>query len=246
MMQKQTNFYGSWALKSAPSDPAAPKKFTFRASDGDYDRYEDRLNPRGWKLDGYAANPVILYNHDAGDGGPLGIGRKDVLPIGRGHAYVQGDALLVDVTFDQNDTFALDVQRKVEQGILNAVSVRYIIPEGYYRTNERGGLDSDVQELLEISIVTIPGNQRAVRLKRFETWGSASSYPSRSTPSIEIKEHKEFKKIISDCVDKVFAEQARKRAEISGFVSLAMKLREEADLDQKIDAAVRKRLGVSE
>lgn len=142
-----------------------PTSYTFRANDGEFDRYQDRLSVQGWSLKAFNANPVILYNHDAGDGGFLGLGRKDVLPIGKGRAYVQGDALYVDVQFDQTDEFAKRVESKVEQGILNAVSVRYTIPDGAYTENEKGGLDSTAQELLEISIVTIPGNQRALRVK---------------------------------------------------------------------------------
>lgn len=140
-----------------------PTVFTFRANDGDFDRYNDRLSVTGWMLDAFNANPVILYNHDDGSGGFFGTGRKDVLPIGKGRAYVQGDALLVDVEFDQDDDFARKVESKVARGILNAVSVRYLMHR--YHENERGGFDCEQQELLEISVVTIPGNQRAVRVK---------------------------------------------------------------------------------
>ncbi|QQR47404.1 HK97 family phage prohead protease [Myxococcus xanthus] len=139
------------------------KVYTFRANDGDFDRYNDRLSVTGWMLDSFNANPVVLYNHDDGSGGFFGTGRKDVLPIGKGRAYVQGDALLVDVEFDQEDDFARKVESKVARGILNAVSVRYLMHR--YHENERGGFDCEQQELLEISVVTIPGNQRAVRVK---------------------------------------------------------------------------------
>jgi phage head maturation protease len=145
--------------------PVGPNVYTFRANDGEFDRYQDRLSVAGWKLDAFNANPVILYNHDAGDGGWLGLGPKDTLPIGKGRAYVAGNALMVDIQFDQLDDFAKRVESKVSQGILNAVSVRYTIPDGAYTENEKGGLDSTAQELLEISIVTIPGNQRALRVK---------------------------------------------------------------------------------
>lgn len=150
--------------KDAP-DPTegTPRLHTFRANDGDFDRYNDRLSVQGWMLDAFNANPVILYNHDDGSGGFFGTGRKDVLPIGKGRAYVQGDALLVDVEFDQEDDFARKVESKVARGILNAVSVRYLMHR--FHENERGGFDCEQQELLEISVVTIPGNQRAVRVK---------------------------------------------------------------------------------
>ncbi|GHG91422.1 HK97 family phage prohead protease [Comamonas sp. JC664] len=150
--------------KSAPATPEAQQKiYTFRANDGGFDRYNDRLSVTGWMLDAFNANPVVLYNHDDGSGGFFGTGRKDVLPIGKGRAYVQSDALLVDVEFDPEDDFARKVERKVARGILNAVSVRYLMHR--YHENERGGFDCEQQELLEISVVTIPGNQRAVRMK---------------------------------------------------------------------------------
>ncbi|WP_254360968.1 hypothetical protein [Corallococcus exiguus] len=80
------------------------------------------MSVQGWRLDAYAANPVVLYMHDDGSGGLFGAGRTDILPIGKGRAYVQGDALLVDIEFDQDDEFARRVESKVEKGILNAVS----------------------------------------------------------------------------------------------------------------------------
>lgn len=144
-----------------------PKVYTFRANDGEFDRYQDRLSVKGWKLESFNAlkGPVLL-NHDAGDGGFLGLGRRDVLSLGKARAYVQRDALMVDIEFDPTDPEALRVEKKLDWlGDTGAVSVRYSLPEGSYRQNEKGGLDSDVQELLEISIVTIPGNQRALRVK---------------------------------------------------------------------------------
>nr|WP_241758328.1 HK97 family phage prohead protease [Myxococcus landrumus] len=139
--------------------------YKFRASDGDFDRYSDRLSVKGWRLDGYNANGVVLFNHDDGADSS---GAEPQLPIGKGRVYVEGDALMVDVEFDDEDDFAQRVEKKVARGILNAVSVRYLMLPGQYRQNERGGYDCDAQELLEVSVVTIPGNARAVRAKSFE------------------------------------------------------------------------------
>lgn len=153
-------------VKTAPGSTNDRKIYTFRANDGDFDRYQDRLSVKGWQLRSFNAlkGPVLL-NHDAGDGGFLGMGRKDVLSLGKARAFVEGDALMVDIEFDPNDPEAVRVEKKLDWLETGAVSVRYVIPEGEYRENEKGGLDSDVQELLEISIVTIPGNQRALRVK---------------------------------------------------------------------------------
>jgi HK97 family phage prohead protease len=150
---------------AAPAE-AGPKVYTFRANDGDFDRYMDRNSVKGWKLENFNANPVILFNHDDGTGALFG---EPALPIGKGRAYIEGNALMVDITFDQTDDFAKRIESKVDQGILSAVSVRYMMADGKFKVNEKGGFDSEEQELLEISVVTIPGNQRAVRVKALES-----------------------------------------------------------------------------
>ncbi|CAM4524957.1 HK97 family phage prohead protease [Corallococcus exiguus] len=144
--------------------------FTFRASDGDFDRYSDRLNVRGWRTDAYNANGVVLFNHDDGAHSAI-TGAEPPLPIGKGRVYVENDALMIDVEFDDEDDFAKRVERKVAKGILNAVSVRYLMLPGQYRANDRGGFDCDAQELLEVSVVTIPGNARALRAKSLDGEG---------------------------------------------------------------------------
>ncbi|RJS14639.1 primosomal replication protein N [Corallococcus sp. H22C18031201] len=155
------------ATLTAVESVGGRRVYKFRASDGDFDRYSDRLSVKGWRLDGYNANGVVLYNHDDG-ASAASAGAEPQLPIGQGRVYVEGDALMIDIEFDDEDEFAKRVEKKVAKGILNAVSVRYLMLPGQYRANERGGYDCDAQELLEVSVVTIPGNARAVRAKSFE------------------------------------------------------------------------------
>lgn len=150
----------------APPEEGKPRVWKFRANDASYDRYNDRNRVEGWKLENFNSNPIILFNHEDGSGGFWGDGRKDVLPIGKGKAYVEGDALMVDIEFDQDDEFARRVERKVEKGILNAVSVRYRMLK--YHENDRGGWDSEEHELYEISVVNLPGHQGALRVKDAE------------------------------------------------------------------------------
>lgn len=154
-------------LSGAAAPASGPKTFKFRANDGDYDRYNDRNAVKGWQLENYNANPIVLLNHDDGQGGFFDAPRP-VMPIGKARAYIEGNALMADIEFDQDDPLAQAAQRKVEKGYLNAVSVRYRLSPGKFRENEKGGYDSDEQELLEISLVNIPGNQRAVRAKGFD------------------------------------------------------------------------------
>jgi HK97 family phage prohead protease len=162
------------AVRKSEAPPAAAsggqRVYTFRASDGDFDRYSDRLNVKGWRVDAYNANGVVLFNHDDGTAAAW-TGATPPLPIGKGRVYVEGHALMIDVEFDDEDDFAKRVERKVTKGILNAVSVRYLMLPGQYRENERGGYDCDAQELLEVSVVTIPGNARALRTKSLDGEG---------------------------------------------------------------------------
>ncbi|MDC0712731.1 HK97 family phage prohead protease [Stigmatella sp. ncwal1] len=154
------------ALTPVEADSTS-RVYTFKASDGDFDRYSDRLSVKGWRTDAYNANGVVLFNHDDGAHAAW-TGAAPALPIGKGRVYIENNALMIDVEFDDDDDFAKRIERKVAKGILNAVSVRYLMLPGQYRQNERGGFDCDAQELLEVSIVTIPGNARAVRSKALE------------------------------------------------------------------------------
>jgi phage head maturation protease len=158
------------AALSAVEAGSGRRVYTFKASDGDFDRYSDRLNVKGWRVDAYNANGVVLFNHDDGAQAAR-TGAEPALPIGKGRVYVQNAALMIDVEFDDDDDFAKRVERKVAKGILNAVSVRYLMLPGQYRQNGRGGFDCDAQELLEVSIVTIPVNARALRAKSLDGEG---------------------------------------------------------------------------
>lgn len=156
---ERTRFFGFHAVTKDASASGTPV-YTFKASDGEYDRANDRIFLTGWDIEGFnKLQGPILYNHDDG-GSPLGTRDPKVLPIGKGRAYVKGAALFVDVTFDPHDEFAQSVRRKVDDGYLGAVSVRYTMKE--WVINERGGFDSLKQELLEISVVSIPCNSRAL------------------------------------------------------------------------------------
>lgn len=169
------------------TEKAGPELFTFVANDGDFDHYDDRNTVEGWQLDLYNGNPLILWMHD--DSAPNWLGlrpEKPILPIGKGRAYVEGNALMVDVEFDMGDAFAAEISRKVKGGFLSAVSVRYLLVEGKYRENERHGYDSDEQVLLEVSVVTIPGNPRALRQKGASTEEDPAVLAAAEQRAVEI------------------------------------------------------------
>lgn len=147
------------------TEPASSKKekVSFVASSATPDRYGDIIDQKGWILDNYKKNPVVLLNHDSNQ-----------LPIGKGNVYIRNDQLTIDVEFDSEDPRAKEVERKAKKGFMNAVSVgfrplesksRSELPADHKYYGQRGMYYSKA-ELLEVSIVTIPANGEATMLEQ--------------------------------------------------------------------------------
>lgn len=100
-------------------------------------------------LERFEANPVVMYGHSYG-------GREN-LPIGRADGtWIEGDSLLMDVTFDKGDAFAAEVDRKFREGFLNTFSIGF----DAYDIDESGVPAR--WELHEVSAVPIPMDPSAV------------------------------------------------------------------------------------
>ena len=157
-MQKYT-----YIIKRTEPTSSTKEKVSFVASSATPDRYGDIIDVRGWVLDNYKRNNVILLNHDSNQ-----------LPIARGHVYVRNDKLIVDVEFDKEDERAAEVERKVKAGFMNAVSVGFRPLESKSRSElptdnkyyGQRGMYYSKAELLEVSIVTIPANGEATMLEQ--------------------------------------------------------------------------------
>lgn len=157
-MQKYT-----YIMKRTEPAPNTKEKVSFVASSATPDRYGDIIDQKGWILDNYKKNPVVLLNHDSNQ-----------LPIGKGNVYLRDDKLVIDVEFDSEDERAKEVERKAKKGFMNAVSVgfrplesksRSELPEDNKYYGQRGMYYSKA-ELLEVSIVTIPANGEATMLEQ--------------------------------------------------------------------------------
>jgi len=126
--------------------------YTFRASTNSVDRQNEVLDQSGWQLDNYRANPVILDSHRYESVYDI-IGRATRVEV------VDG-ALEVDVIFADDD-----VEELVNKGFLRTVSV------GFRSLARRPGATAIApvthtqMELLEVSMVAIPANRDAVRLR---------------------------------------------------------------------------------
>ncbi|WP_435111882.1 HK97 family phage prohead protease [Nocardiopsis synnemataformans] len=114
------------------------------------------LRMSGARLERFRANPVIGYNHSYW-------GRQS-LPIGRAPTVeTDGNRLMMDIEFDPDDEFAMEVERKYRGGFLNAVSIGFDVNEWENEADNywRGGVATD-WELLETSAVPIPMDASAV------------------------------------------------------------------------------------
>lgn len=116
------------------------------------------LRMSGAQLDRYRANPVLGYGHSYW-------GRMN-LPIGRvtpESMKVEGTRILGDLEFDPADPFAMECERKMRGGFLNAVSIGFEVtrwedPKSNYWT---GGV-AETWELHELSVVPVPMDPKAV------------------------------------------------------------------------------------
>lgn len=129
------------------------RRMTFTISTGSVDRDNDTLDPKGWQLDNYKSNPVVLFAHD-----------YKSLPVAKCIDIKSTDtALIATAEFlpEGKHPFADTVYDMLKAGFLNATSVGFRAIE-HQPNNERKGYDYKRQELMEFSIVPIPSNQDAL------------------------------------------------------------------------------------
>lgn len=146
------------------------RKVTFVASDATRDSARTVLNPDGWDLNRFNSNGIIGYQHKVYGGWDDTDNPDNV--IGKGHAYVDGGKLLVDVEFEpaEINPLADKIYQKILFGSLKAVSVGFLpIGEGSWGEGEEAlGKSQETyyyagQELLEVSVVNIPANPKALK-----------------------------------------------------------------------------------
>ena len=140
--------YGMASIQ--PTTVAGSRAIRFVVSDGSVDRDNDTIDPNGWDLTNYRANPVVLFAHDSRS-----------LPIASTTSVgVEHGALVAVAEFDTHP-MADTVFGMLKRGVLRATSVGFRALE-YAINAERGGVDFKRQELLEFSVVPIPANPHAL------------------------------------------------------------------------------------
>lgn len=148
--------------KSAELKAVGDDQYEFVASDETVDRYGDVVRVNGWELANYKRNPIVLFQHQSSN--PVGIATK---------VWIEGKALMSRIKLANEGTSPfIDTLRKLlQQKIVRAVSVgfaptsepKYIRDESNDRIT---GMEFVGQELLEISLVSVPANPSALSLAK--------------------------------------------------------------------------------
>lgn len=179
-------------LRAVPANVEETRTVQFVISNSTRDRHRTVLDPTKWQLDNFNRNGIVGYQHNVyGDGMCAGPNPDDV--IGRGRAFLEGDQLIGEVTFEPADInpLAEKIFRKVLFGSLRATSVGFAeLGKGKYGTGKeaRGGTEETYyfagQELLEFSIVNIPSNPDATKRALRDQASHALMFVKRALPTL--------------------------------------------------------------
>jgi hypothetical protein len=179
-------------LRAVAPNVEETRTVQFVISNSTRDRHRTVLDPTKWQLDNFNRNGIVGYQHNVyGDGMCAGPNPDDV--IGRGRAFLEGDQLIGEVTFEPADInpLAEKIFRKVLFGSLRATSVGFAeLGKGKYGSGKeaRGGTEETYyfagQELLEFSIVNIPSNPDATKRALRDQASHALMFVKRALPEL--------------------------------------------------------------
>lgn len=134
-----------------------------KASTGDYDREQDRINPKGWKLSEYTIPFIDAHKSSGSYDGRLGEVVKGYEENGVWYNEVK-----IDKPSDENpnawtdgEKLANRVWNLIKEGKDISVSVGFLPDENGIKKNSNGGYDFQSQEQYELSIVLAPCNPKA-------------------------------------------------------------------------------------
>jgi HK97 family phage prohead protease len=153
-MEEKRIKYNSHSAKSVDEDKRVLRMI---GSTEDLDRDGEIVKASGWKLENYKKNPVVLANHQHRD-----------LPVAKAtKVWVEDKKLMFDIEFPEADVHPQGdtLYKLYKGGFMNATSVGFI-PN--MRKAEFGQKEGDPniifkeQELLEISLVSVPANANAL------------------------------------------------------------------------------------
>lgn len=143
------------------------KLYEFVLSSNAIDRHFERMDVKGIDYSNFKNNPQAFWNHRSTD-----------KPIGKWEdIYVQGDKLYGLLDIHEETDEARTLKNLVDKGYINATSIGF-----YSKKIEKEPVPDDIKEfarnnwveniiihrqseLIEVSLVTIPSNPEAIRIK---------------------------------------------------------------------------------
>jgi hypothetical protein len=154
-------------LKSITAETRAESsdELTMIASDQGVDRNGSIIHTRGWELENYRKNPVVLWMHRASE-----------LPVGRAErVWIHARQLMARIKLAAEGTspFIDSLRALVAQDMIRAASVGFR-PTSEPRpirdklTHAVTGFEFDGTELLEISLANVPLQPKTLRQKALD------------------------------------------------------------------------------
>lgn len=160
---RNKNLFLSFLKDNTHSGKLSPKVEVFKSIDVqkdsfhwvmstfDVDRDFEKVDPAGWNLKNYLANPVILWSHD-----------YSIPAIGYAENMKADTVLEGDIVFNSKefDEFGWSIGQRVKVGALRCGSVGFIAEEVEFLESKDRECDLIFrkQELLEFSICCVPAN----------------------------------------------------------------------------------------
>ena len=141
---------------------------SYLISDETVNRKGFRILTSGIILDYFLKNPIAFWTHKRAN--KWDSVEYERLPIGKWiNVRKEGDKLFGDLEFDMDDPYAVKLGKKAQKRILSACSMgilvveesidpKYILPGQQFATVTKC-------ELEEVSLVDIPANRNAVKLR---------------------------------------------------------------------------------
>jgi phage head maturation protease len=149
-------------VRESSAEMVENRQVEFVISSEAVDSYGTVFKMDGWKLDRYANNPIVCYQHRSNSDNPDDI-------IGTSEVFVEDNKLIGRVTFEDAtiNAKAEKVFRKVLAGTLKMASVGAMINDGRMGDKTRGEDESLLyftdQHLVEWSIVSAGANPDALK-----------------------------------------------------------------------------------
>lgn len=180
------------------------------------------LNAAG-RFERFNANPVMLFNHES-----------DKLIGQMTGVRIEGTKLVGTPAFDEEDALASKCKRQGEKGILKGCSPGIIMHAVELRTTPEGEERITVTDwtLCEVSLVSVPSNQNALRLYNMTGEAIPDNQIKLSVESL-LNNHKKMDKIILTA--EAYAALGLKSAEADGkdISAAIMELKARAEKAEK-------------